>query len=850
MAGASRTEELIGRSVPDWTAPECIAENDAAVQLCLKQGHISDFETTYLRADGSRARILINATTEDSPEGRKIVTLCRNITERKKAEEAADRANQEWERTFNAISDLVMVLDDQHKILRANKAMADALGMTEQALIGRLCFELVHGEKEPPVFCPHSQLLTDGEEHSAEVVEPRLGGIYDVRVSPLVGQNGQVIGSVHVTRDITERKLAGERLLLLNFALDHVRDAAYLIDENSRFLYVNDEACRALSYNREELLGGMSVLDIGPGWTEERWTGHWHELKASGSLTFEAFHKARDGHVFPVEITANIFHYHGADYNVALARDITERKLTERELQRSNDLLRAIIEAAPTAIIGLDLDGNVRTVWNPAAEKMLGWSADEAMGRPLPSVPVESQEEFRGFRERIRSGKTLDGVEVRRQKRDGTPIDYSIYASPLHDTEGRITGNICVLVDITERKQAEQEKEKLQAQLLQAQKMEAIGTLAGGIAHDFNNLLQVVLGYSDILLFDKKPSDPDYERLHAIRQAGRHGSELANRILAFSRRLEPNAHPVNLNNEIRRVQKMLERTVPKMIRIEILLADNLMTVNADPGQMEQILLNLAVNAQHAMPDGGRLTIETANVTLDEDYSRTHLDAEPGKYVLLTVSDTGHGMDKEVVEHIFEPFYMTKGPGEGTGLGLAMVFGIVKSHKGHISCYSEPGSGTTFRIYLPAIVQEIEQDVPVTQQMPAFGTETILLVDDEKSIRKLGEQMLRMAGYRVLTATNGREALEVYRSNQAKIALVLLDLMMPEMGGKQCLEELLKINPRVKVVIASGYSPNGPTKEALTSGAKGFVNKPYDIRQVLEVVRAVLDEEQGRPQVSD
>ena len=242
---------------------------------------------------------------------------------------------------------------------------------------------------------------------------------------------------------------------------------------------------------------------------------------------------------------------------------------------------------------------------------------------------------------------------------------------------------------------------------------------------------------------------------------------------------------------------MLERTVPKMIRIELHLADDLMTVNADPGQMEQILLNLAVNAQHAMPDGGRLTIETANVTLDEDYSRTHLDVEPGKYVLLTVSDTGHGMDKEVLEHIFEPFYTTKGPGEGTGLGLAMVFGIVKSHKGHITCYSEPGTGTTFKIYLPAIVQEIEQDVAATQQMPAFGTETILLVDDEKSIRKLGEQMLRMAGYRVLTATNGREALEVYRSNQDRIALVILDLIMPEMGGKQCLEELLKIDPKVK-----------------------------------------------------
>ena len=392
-------------------------------------------------------------------------------------------------------------------------------------------------------------------------------------------------------------------------------------------------------------------------------------------------------------------------------------------------------------------------------------------------------------------GTTFEAVLLRK---DGSPVSIEAHGKAVFDKNGLPIGFQGVSRDITERKMAEEEQEHLQAQLLQAQKMEAIATLAGGIAHDFNNLLQVVLGYSDMMLFNKKPSDPAYNGLHAIRQAGRDGGELAKSILAFSRRLEPNARPVNLNNVIKRVEKMLERTVTKMIRIEILLTDNLMTVNADPGQMEQILLNLAVNAQHAMPDGGRLTIETANVTLDEDYSRTHLDVEPGKCVLFTVSDTGHGMDKEVVEHIFEPFYTTKGPGEGTGLGLAMVFGIVKSHKGHITCYSEPGTGTTFRIYLPTMVQEIEPDVAVTQQMPAFGTETILLVDDEKSIRKMGEEMLRMVGYSVLTAANGKEALEVYRSNQDRIALVLLDLIMPEMGGKQCLEEILKINPKTRV----------------------------------------------------
>ncbi len=419
------------------------------------------------------------------------------------------------------------------------------------------------------------------------------------------------------------------------------------------------------------------------------------------------------------------------------------------------------------------------------------------------------------------------------EPRLGRSLDFRV--SPLSDETGTVIGSVHVARDVTQQK-------SLQKQLLQAQKMESIGTLAGGIAYDFNNLLQVILGYSDILLFNKKPTDLDYERLHAMREAGKDAAELAKGILVFSRRLEPNARPVDLNNEIIRVQKMLERTVPKMIRIDILLADSLMTVNADPGQMEQILLNLAVNAQHAMPDGGRLTIETANVTVDEEYSRTYLGVQPGQYVLLTVSDTGQGMDKEVVEHIFEPFYTTKEPGEGTGLGLAMVFGIVKSHKGHITCYSEPGAGTTFKIYLPAIVQEIGPNVAVTQQIPAFGTETILLVDHENPIRKMGEQFLTMAGYKVLTAINGIEALEVYRSNQEGIGLVLLDLMMPEMGGLQCLEELLKINPRVKVVIASGYAASGPTKGALTSGAKEFVNEPYDIRQMLGVVRRVLDEE--------
>jgi CheY-like chemotaxis protein len=312
-------------------------------------------------------------------------------------------------------------------------------------------------------------------------------------------------------------------------------------------------------------------------------------------------------------------------------------------------------------------------------------------------------------------------------------------------------------------------------------------------------------------------------------------------LLTFSRKTETKPLDLDLNQRIRQTQKFLERTIQKMIDIEMVLADDLADIHADPTQVDQVLMNLAVNARDAMPEGGKLVIETANVILHEDYTRLHVEAKPGSYVLLSVSDTGSGMDKETLEHIFEPFYTTKGSGEGTGLGLAMVFGIVKQHHGFIKCYSEVGHGTTFRIYLPAIISETHLDQPVVTAMPQGGTETILLVDDEELIRDLGKRILRKAGYTVLTAYNGKEALDLYRSNKGTISLVILDLIMPEMGGKQCLEELLRIDPQVKTLIASGFAANRQTTEALERGARGFVDKPYNMNQVLQVVRELLDE---------
>ena len=310
----------------------------------------------------------------------------------------------------------------------------------------------------------------------------------------------------------------------------------------------------------------------------------------------------------------------------------------------------------------------------------------------------------------------------------------------------------------------------------------------------------------------------------------------------FSRKLEPKYRPINLNQEIIQVQGLLSRTIPKTIKIDLRLSGDLEPIQADQSQIGQILMNLGVNARDAMPDGGALTIETANVELGQEYCNAHLEAKPGRYVLLTVSDTGHGIDRETLSHIFEPFFTTKGVGKGTGLGLATVYGIVKEHDGLIICYSEPGQGTTFKIYFHAIQTDENVETLESETDIPHGTETILLVDDDEVVRDLAATVLDNFGYQVITAGNGKEALDIYMNQSGKIALVILDLIMPEMDGRQCLNELLRIDPKTKVIIASGHSVNGKVEEIFLSRAKAFVEKPYDIRNLLKNVRDVLDKD--------
>jgi len=521
--------------------------------------------------------------------------------------------------------------------------------------------------------------------------------------------------------------------------------------------------------------------------------------------------------------------------NQELLTEIAERKRVEDVLR----LTQFSVDNTGDAAFWMGPDAKFTYV-NDTACSSLGYSREELLSMTVhdidPNFPAAAWPEH--WQEVRRKGSFI--VESRHRTREGRVFPVEITVNYL-EFEGK-EYNCAFARDITERKEAEKEKERMQVQLRQAQKMEAVGTLAGGIAHDFNNLLQAVQGYAQLLLLRKDGDDDGQRELQQIVRAATRGAELTQQLLTFSRKIESELQPIDFNREVENVRLLLERTIPKMIEVKFSLAEDLKMVNADPGQIEQILMNLAVNAKDAMPDGGKLIVETANVILDQDYCKIHRVANPGSYVQLTVTDTGHGIDKMTIEHIFEPFYTTKETGKGTGLGLATVYGIVKSHNGHIVCYSEPDEGTTFKIYLPTI--DSTQEARKTEEhltAPEGGSETILLVDDEEPIRGLGTQILEEFGYTVLTAADGESALQLYSKKQKKIDLVILDLIMPGMGGKLCLLELLKINLEAKVAIASGYSPDGPTREILKNGAKGFISKPYDLRQMLKVIREVLDQ---------
>jgi PAS domain S-box-containing protein len=440
-----------------------------------------------------------------------------------------------------------------------------------------------------------------------------------------------------------------------------------------------------------------------------------------------------------------------------------------------------------------------------------------------------------GVREIFEKGSEKVVHEQEGKDLEGNTIWSEIVATSVKDKDGNITAALELVIPITERK-------KLEAQLRQAQKMEAIGQLAGGIAHDFNNALTLIKTCSELTLFDLKESDPLREKIEMILEATNRSADLAHRLLAFSRRQVMDMKVLDLNNLLKDLDKMLRRVIGEDIELVNVLAEDLGRVKVDPGQVEQVVLNLALNAKDAMPRGGKLTIETANVELDETYSRTHVDVIPGRYVMLAVSDTGIGMTPEIKNRLFEPFFTTKEKGKGTGLGLAMVYGIVKQSGGNIWVYSEAGMGTTFKVYLPRVDEPLEEKKkrkPSEGELPRGG-ETVLAVEDNKDVRRMAAQILRRQGYRVLEAANGGEALLVCEKLKEEIHLLLTDVVMPGMSGRELAHRLSFLRPEMKILYMSGYSDDSIVSYGILNEKVSFIPKPFSLEALVNQVREVLD----------
>jgi len=818
-------QEIAAMNALDFFADEDKAAVGVAVGRVLEIGETS-VEVSLPRPSGGNPTYYFTGRKIDIEGTTCVVGMGVDVSALKKAEQEVQQS-QRMLRDILATSPVGIALVTSRTIQWANEAWEEMFGFDRPAeYVGKKARILFASQEDYESIRP--VLYRNVQPGSVTNIDCRMkradGSTFDAylraRQSHLADAGSEIV--ILAAADISNRKRAEEALRLereqLLSIFDGIDQAISVIDpESHEVLYVN-------RYLRD-LYGKDPVGEIC------HWAFHTRRSDCRLDPCTEVLEPRGAPHVWECDdpvlkrsftVTDRVIRWpDGRTVKFTIAIDVTDRKRAEQQL-------REVIESSPVGIA--ILQGGELAYGNAALGEMIGCGPPgPVVGSPLGAF-IAAEERDKVLQQALdrEAGKPVPShYETRGRRKNGKTFDMGVWVTRID--YGGSPAVLAFLIDVSETK-------SLRAQLYQAQKMEAIGTLAGGIAHDFNNLLTVVTGYGELLLAAKKPGDNEYEDLQKICSAGRRGAELVRGLLTLGRKAESKPAPLNLNRSVEQSTMLLERTIVRMLEIEVILEEDLAIIHADPTQMDQILMNLAVNARDAMPRGGRLTIETKNVVLDKEYCRSQVEAREGPHVMLRVSDTGFGMDEETRERIFEPFFSTKEPGRGTGLGLAMVFGIVKQHGGHITCESQPGHGTTFRIYFPVSEGELAQVDVSDDRAPLTGSETILLVDDEEPVRKLGQRILVPAGYTVLTATNGKEALDLYVREKDSIDLVILDLVMPEMDGRSCYEALQLIDPEIKIILTSGYGSAGTRRIAEELGARAFVTKPYDVPRLLQSIR--------------
>jgi len=649
---------------------------------------------------------------------------------------------------------------------------------------------------------------------------------------------GAVLGVVKnaLVREITAGVSLDRERKLLRTLIDTLPDVVFTKDASGRFVNCNLAALTLFGLHSEDEAAGKTAFELGsPDLAGLHDADDQDVIAGRQLLNREERGVDRQGN--PAWYLTIKVPLRGASGEVVgllgISRNITDRKQVQAERDRLLNQLQLQIERMPLAY--LLSDKNFRYVrWNPAAERIFGFAEAEILGKhPFDViVPKESQAFVASIFDRIATGSMDAHGESENRTKGGPTITCEWHNTPMFDEGGAFAGLLSLAQDVTSRR-------KLEGQLRQSQKMEAVGRLAGGVAHDFNNVLSVVLSYSEMLIADLK-DDSLRADVEEIRKAGMRAAELTRQLLVFSRQQVVQTRVLDLNDVLSGVDKMLRRLIGEDVEFTVVPGESLGRVRADPGSIEQVILNLCVNARDAMPIGGKLTMQTANVELDEGYAKEHIGAKPGPHVMLSVTDTGTGIDKPTLARMFEPFFTTKEKGKGTGLGLSTVFGIVEQSGGTVWVYSELGMGTTFKVYLPRVVDDIEEVRPRASPTSLRGSETILLVEDENQVRDVARGILRRHGYTVIEARDAEEALLLSEQHQGPIHLLLSDVVMPNMSGPELAKLLVQVRPEMKVLCMSGYTDDAAVRHGVIDAEFDYLQKPITVETLTTKVRSALE----------
>ena len=803
----------------------------------LRQTESLEFTSVYRAKDGRIFPVEIVASHFELNGVEYAVASAREISERRESERVLRESQERLKILFEYAPDAYYLSDLGGKFVDANKAAEELTGYSRHQLIGRsfLTLGLLDPEQVPLAARTLSLNALGRPIGPAELVITRLDRTrvnVEIRTYPLQIQGEYLI--LGIARDISARKRAERERRLTQFTVDRAVDSVFWIGPDGRILHANDAACQGLGYSRDQLKD-LFGWDIGLTPDSTAWTDLLGQIRAGGSETFTSEQIGADGSTTPVEIAISHLEFEGEEYGVAFTRNIRERLEVERAVKRSEAEFRAIFENSPYGILRTRPNGQV-LMGNPAVVEMLGVSSvEELTGLNMVRDVWAKEEERTRLVGMARESGRIEGEAVKWKRKDGEEITVRLQSRLVKNEgdEGAFFEDI--IEDISEQV-------RLEDQLRQAQKMEAVGQLTGGIAHDFNNLLSVILLNSEMVRTAIESETPvPMEDLSELESAARKAAAMTRKLLGFSRRASLTLVPTELSTVVQGLSHLLKRLLPENIDLSVETEEGLPIVEADSGSIEQMILNLATNSRDAMPDGGTLTLTVGEKSFHEEDLQERPWLIPGRYISVCVGDTGQGMDEPTLERVFEPFFTTKPVGEGTGLGMAMVYGLTKQHGGFVHVESALGKGTRVELYFPLALDHRKlKPVQKRESPPKEGTETILLVEDEEALRRSEKRVLERFGYAILLAADGEEGLEVFRANKGKIDLVISDMVMPRLGGAELYRALRDEGETVPFLMVSGYTGEEAIERKLLDPGVPILPKPWDISDLLKHVRTLLD----------